>query len=62
MIIYFIASQCQVQCFDQCGSTGVTLSLTDMISTCCNNGGGGFIDLLNEGSGCQDCVDLASKL
>ena len=60
--LIFIASQSQVQCFDQCGTTGVTLSLTDNIATCCNSGGGAFIDLLNEGAGCQECVDLGSKL
>ena len=60
--LIFIASQSQVQCFDQCGNTAVTLSLTDNTATCCNSGGGAFIDVLNEGAECQECVDLGSKL
>ena len=48
----------QVQCFDSCGPSAVTLSLSSSAAICCASGGSAFIDLLDESAGCQLCSDL----
>lgn len=50
--------KCQVQCFDGCGLSAVTLSLPNSAAICCASGGSAFIDLLDESAGCQLCSDL----
>lgn len=57
--------QGQIECFNECGPGAFTLGLRDgpnRLGDCCNSiGGGAFIDLENEGAGCQTCEDIGSE-
>ncbi len=58
-----VVVECQVECFNGCGTAALTMGINSDISECCNtNGGVAFIDLQNEPGGCQTCVDVGSEL